>query len=233
MLSTICSNGSRGTNRSLAAFLSAILAAAALFLLSAPSASAQQQARTVGAAPARIQPAEVAIVAGGCFWCVEADFDKVSGVLSTTSGYIGGKLDNPTYKQVSNGGTGHAEAVRILFDPTKLSYARLLDIFFRSTDPLTAGGQFCDIGDQYRNAVFYLDEKQRRAAEKAKADLQSSGILKGKIVTTIEKATRFYPAEGYHQNYARRNAVKYKFYRWNCGRDQRIKQVWGKKAYTF
>ncbi|MCC2096923.1 MAG: peptide-methionine (S)-S-oxide reductase MsrA [Hyphomicrobiales bacterium] len=176
---------------------------------------------------------QTAIFAGGCFWCVEADFDKVPGVLSTTSGYIGGKTVDPTYKQVSAGGTGHAEAVRILYDPTKLSYKRLLDIFFRSTDPLTAGRQFCDIGDQYRNAIFYLNERQRKAAEQARANLQASGRLKGRIVTTIEKAIRFYPAEGYHQNFARKNAVKYKFYRWNCGRDQRIKQIWGKNAYTF
>jgi peptide-methionine (S)-S-oxide reductase len=233
MISTSYPVRNRHSSSSLNSALSVVLAVMAMVLVSASAAWAQKQEKAGAAAPARIQPAEVAIVAGGCFWCVEADFDKVPGVLSTTSGYIGGKLDNPTYKQVSNGGTGHAEAVRILFDPTKLSYARLLDIFFRSTDPLTAGGQFCDIGDQYRNAIFYLDEKQRRTAEKAKADLQSSGILKGRVVTTIEKATRFYPAEGYHQNYARKNAVKYKFYRWNCGRDQRIKQVWGKKAYTF
>lgn len=181
----------------------------------------------------KVQQAAVAIVAGGCFWCVESDFDKIPGVLSTTSGYIGGKLDNPTYKQVSRGGTGHAEAVKIVFDPMKISYNRILHIFWRTTDPLTAGGQFCDRGDQYRNAIFYLDQKQHKAAIKSKADLQASGVLKGKIVTTIEKATRFFPAEGFHQNYAKRSPTKYKFYRWNCGRDKRVKQIWGKEAYSY
>lgn len=181
----------------------------------------------------KVQQAAVAIVAGGCFWCVESDFDKIPGVLSTTSGYIGGKLDNPTYKQVSRGGTGHAEAVKIVYDPMKISYNRILHIFWRTTDPLTAGGQFCDRGDQYRNAIFYLDQKQRKAAIKSKAELQASGVLKGKIVTTIEKATRFFPAEGFHQNYAKRSPTKYKFYRWNCGRDKRVKQIWGKEAYSY
>ncbi len=183
--------------------------------------------------PGKLQHAKVAIVAGGCFWCVESDYDKVPGVLSTTSGYIGGTLKNPAYKQVARGGTGHAEAVKIVYDPKVISYDRILHIFWRTTDPLTAGGQFCDRGDQYRNAIFYLDEAQRKAAVRSKTQLQESGLLKGKIVTTIEKATRFYPAEGYHQNYAKRSPVKYKFYRWNCGRDRRVKEIWGKEAYNF
>ncbi len=144
----------------------------------------------------KIQQAEVAIVAGGCFWCVESDFDKISGVLSTTSGYIGGKTANPSYNQVSGGGTGHAEAVKIVYDPTKISYDRILHIFFRTTDPITAGGQLCDRGNQYRNAIFYLDNKQRSAAVKAKAALDASGKLAGKVVTTIEKATKFLSRRG-------------------------------------
>lgn len=174
-----------------------------------------------------------AILAGGCFWCVEKDFDKVPGVLATTSGYIGGRVKNPTYRQVARGGTGHAEVVKIDFDPRKISYERILHIFWRTTDPLTAGGQFCDRGDQYRNAIFYIGNKQKQAALKSKAALQKSGLLKGKIVTTLEKATKFYPAETYHQNYYKKNPTKYRFYRWNCGRDQRVKQVWGKEAYSY
>ena len=180
-----------------------------------------------------VQQAAVAIVAGGCFWCVESDFDKVPGILSTTSGYIGGTSANPDYKQVSAGGTGHAEAVKIVYDPKQISYERILHIFWRTTDPLTAGGQFCDRGDQYRNAIFYVDPAQRKSAIRSKAALQASGLLKGKIVTTIEQASQFHPAEGYHQNYAKRNPTKYKFYRWNCGRDQRVKKIWGKEAFNF
>lgn len=181
---------------------------------------------------AHAQETKTAIFAGGCFWCVESDFDKVPGVISTTSGYIGGKTKNPTYKQVSAGNTGHAEVVKIVYDPKKVTYDRLLYIFFRTTDPLTANAQFCDYGDQYRNAIFYLNEEQKKAAEKAKTDLQKGNVLKGKIATTIEKATKFYPAEDYHQNYYKKNPTRYKFYRWNCGRDARIRQIWGDQAIT-
>ncbi|MGE3643586.1 MAG: peptide-methionine (S)-S-oxide reductase MsrA [Beijerinckiaceae bacterium] len=203
----------------------ALATAAALTLL--PAAAGAQAGKT------KVQDAAVAIFAGGCFWCVESDFDKVPGVMVTTSGYIGGKTTNPTYKQVSAGGTGHAEAVKIVYDPSKVTYERLLKIFLRTTDPLTAGGQFCDRGDQYRNAIFAIDRRQRKAAEEAIADLKASGLLKGKIVTTVENAGPFYPAEGYHQNYYKKNPLKYKYYRWNCGRDQRVKAVWGKEAYGF
>lgn len=183
------------------------------------------------AAPASAQRTETAIFAGGCFWCVESDFDKIKGVVSTTSGYIGGRTKNPTYKQVSAGGTGHAEVVRIVFDPRQVSYDKLLAHFFRTTDPFTGGGQFCDRGDQYRNAVFYTDARQLQAVRKAKAELNKR--FAGRVATTIEKATAFYPAEGYHQDHYKKNPTKYKFYRWNCGRDQRVKQVWGKEAYGF
>jgi len=167
-----------------------------------------------------------AVFAGGCFWCTESDFDKIPGVLSTTSGYIGGKLANPTYDQVSAGGTGHIEAVRVVYDPAKVSYPTLVSRFFRTIDPLDAAGQFCDRGDQYRSAIFVGDAGQRQiaAAAKAKAALG----LKKPIATLILPLTRFYPAESYHQDYQKKNELKYRFYRWNCGRDARLKQVWGK-----
>jgi len=171
----------------------------------------------------------VAIFAGGCFWCMEPPFDKVDGVYSTTSGYIGGHVDNPTYKEVSSGGTGHAEAVRIEYDPDRVSYAVLLEIFWRNIDPLAVNRQFCDAGDQYRSAIFYLDEEQKRLAEASKRELEQSGRFDRPIATTIEPAGEFYPAEGYHQDYYRKNPVRYKFYRYNCGRDQRLKQLWGDK----
>jgi peptide-methionine (S)-S-oxide reductase len=166
-----------------------------------------------------------AIFAGGCFWCTESDFDKIPGVLSTTSGYTGGKLLNPTYEQVSGGGTGHIEAVRVIFDPTKVSYATLAGRFFRTVDPLDAGGQFCDRGYQYRSAIFVADAGQRQTAAAAKA--KAAAALKQPIATLILPAAPFYPAEGYHQDYYKKNATKYSFYRWNCGRDKRLKQVWG------
>jgi peptide-methionine (S)-S-oxide reductase len=168
-----------------------------------------------------------AVFAGGCFWCTESDFDKVPGVLSTTSGYIGGKVAKPTYEQVSAGGTGHIEAVRVVYDPRKVSYAALAERFFRTVDPLDDGGQFCDRGYQYRSALF-VDGQQRRVAEAAKA--RTSAALKKPVATLILPAATFYPAEGYHQDYYKKNSVKYRFYRWNCGRDARLKQVWGEAA---
>ena len=178
------------------------------------------------AAPPAKQRA-VAIVATGCFWCTEADFDKLPGVLSTTSGYTGGKTGKPTYEQVSSGGTGHSEAVRIVYDPGRVSYAKLIDHMFRTSDPLDAGGQFCDRGYQYRSAVFVAGAEQRRVAETAKARVQAT--LGKPVQTLVLPAATFYPAEGYHQDYYKKNPVRYKFYRWNCGRDQRIKEVWGDK----
>src|SRR5512134_1869166 len=168
-----------------------------------------------------------AIFAGGCFWCVEADFDKLPGVLSTESGYIGGKLDNPTYEQVSAGGTGHAEAVRVTYDPTKVTYEELLDYFWRHVDPTTKDRQFCDVGSQYRTAIFYRDDAQRRAAEASKGALEKSGRF-ARIYTEIAAAGTFYPAEEYHQDYYKKNPIRYKFYRTSCGRDARVKEVWGK-----
>lgn len=167
-----------------------------------------------------------ATFAGGCFWCLEPPFDELPGVLSTTSGYTGGDKDNPTYEEVSAGGTGHAEAVEIRYDPTRIDYGRLLDVFWRNIDPVDSQGQFCDRGDQYRSAIFYHTEEQRRLAEESKAALVNSGRFKQPVATRITPAGRFYPAEEYHQDYYRKNPIRYKFYRFNCGRDQRLREIW-------
>jgi peptide-methionine (S)-S-oxide reductase len=178
-------------------------------------------------APAAPGPRAEAVVAGGCFWCTESDFDKLPGVVSTTSGYTGGRVANPTYEQVSDGNSGHIESVRVVYDPTKLSYAKLVAHLFRTVDPLDAGGQFCDRGDQYRSAIFVANRQQRAIAEATKA--RASAALKKPIATLILPAAKFYPAEGYHQDYYKKNPTKYRFYRWNCGRDKRLAQVWGGK----
>jgi peptide-methionine (S)-S-oxide reductase len=175
------------------------------------------------------QTQATAIFGGGCFWCVEADFDKVPGVLSTTSGYIGGSVPNPTYQQVSAGGTGHAEVVRIVYDPSKVSYRDLLAFFWRNVDPLTANAQFCDKGSQYRSAIFYLDDEQKRLADISKAEM-AQRFKPRPVVTEIASAMEFYPAEDYHQDYYRKNELKYKFYRWSCGRDARLEELWGAEA---
>jgi peptide-methionine (S)-S-oxide reductase len=180
------------------------------------------------ALPAHAVETETAIFAGGCFWCVEADFDKVEGVLSTVSGYTGGRTENPTYKQVTYGDTGHYEAVEITYNPEVVDYRTLVDHFFRTVDPTDAGGQFCDRGDSYRTAVFALDEEQRRAAEAAKAEAAS--ILEDEIVTPILDSSTFWDAEGYHQDYYQKNPLRYRYYRWNCGRDQRLEELWGDAA---
>jgi peptide-methionine (S)-S-oxide reductase len=172
-----------------------------------------------------------AIFAGGCFWCVEADFDKVPGVISTTSGYIGGTVKNPTYQQVSGGSTGHAEAVEVVYDPSKVTYAKLLDTFWRNIDPLAKDKQFCDSGTEYRSAIFYLDEEQKKLAEETKKTVEAKFAPK-QVYTQIVKATEFYKAEDYHQDFYKKNEARYKFYRWNCGRDQRLEQLWGKKEQS-
>jgi peptide-methionine (S)-S-oxide reductase len=176
------------------------------------------------------QPAktERAIFAGGCFWCVEADFDKLPGVLSTTSGYIGGKVANPTYEQVAAKGTGHAEAVQIVFDPARVSYEQLLEHFWRTIDPTTKDRQFCDAGTPYRSAIFALDAQQLKAAQASLAALEKSKPFAEPIVTQIALAGPFYVAEDYHQDYYKKNPVRYQYYRTGCGRDARLKQLWGK-----
>lgn len=194
-------------------------AASALWLVAACAEAA--------APPAAAKQQAVAVVAGGCFWCTEADFDKLPGVLSTTSGYVGGKVANPTYEQVSAGNTGHIEAVRVVYDPGKVSYARLVQHLFRTVDPLDSGGQFCDRGYQYRSAIFVANPQQRSIAQAAKAN--TSKALGKPVATLILPAAKFYPAEGYHQDYYKKNPVRYRYYRWNCGRDQRLAKVWGDK----
>jgi peptide-methionine (S)-S-oxide reductase len=173
------------------------------------------------------QRTAVATFAGGCFWCVEADFDKVDGVISTTSGYTGGRTANPTYEQVSHGGTGHAESVEIVYDPAKVSYKKLLDVFWHDIDPLAKDRQFCDHGDQYRSAIFYHDEEQRALAEASKAAVGKR--FEQPVATQIVPAGAFYKAEEYHQDYYKKNPIRYKFYRYNCGRDARLEELWGKK----
>jgi len=169
-----------------------------------------------------------AVFAGGCFWCTESDFDKIPGVVSTTSGYAGGKVANPTYEQVSAGGTGHIESVRVVYDPAKVSYQTLVARFFRTVDPLDSGGQFCDRGYQYRTAIFVANAAERTLAEATKR--RAAAALGKPVATLILPAARFYPAEGYHQDYYRKNPVRYKYYRWRCGREARLAQLWGKSA---
>ena len=168
-----------------------------------------------------------ATFAGGCFWCMEPPFDKLEGVVSTTSGYAGGIVENPTYEQVASGGTGHAEVVQVAFDPGKVSYERLLEVFWRNVDPLDKGGQFCDRGLQYRSAIFYEDEDQQRAALASRERLERSGRLSGPIVTGVVPLRAFYPAEEYHQDFYLKNVRKYWSYRAGCRRDERLKQLWG------
>ena len=167
-----------------------------------------------------------AIFAGGCFWCLEADFDKLPGVVATQSGYTGGKTANPTYHEVSAGGTGHAEAVRVTYDPGKLSYQQLVDYFWRHIDPTVKDRQFCDVGTQYRSAIFWNTETERKIAEASRDALIKSGRLR-QVYTEIVPASAFYPAEEYHQDYYKKNPIRYAYYRAGCGRDARVHEVWG------
>ena len=178
---------------------------------------------------AEAQPAvqAKAIFAGGCFWCMEPPFDKLPGVISTTSGYAGGQKKNPTYEEVSAGITGHAEAVQVVYEPKKVSYRKLLEVFWRNIDPTAKNRQFCDVGTQYRSGIFYLDEEQKRLAEESRAALEKSKPFNEPIVTEITRATEFWPAEEYHQDYYLKNPLRYAYYRHGCGRDARLKQLWG------
>jgi peptide-methionine (S)-S-oxide reductase len=169
--------------------------------------------------------AAIATFAGGCFWCVEADFDKLPGVIETISGYTGGREANPTYEQVSAHRTGHVEAVQVRYDPARVSYATLVDYFWRHVDPLTANGQFCDKGPQYRTVIYFQDEAQRKTILSAKEKLEKQ--LGKSFVTEITRASAFYPAEEYHQDYYEKNPLRYRYYRRGCGRDQRVKEIWG------
>jgi peptide-methionine (S)-S-oxide reductase len=170
-----------------------------------------------------------ATFAGGCFWCMEPPFDDLNGVVSTTSGYAGGHVKNPTYEQVSAGGTGHAEVVQVVYDPAKVSYERLLEVFWRNVDPLDAGGQFCDRGSEYRTAIFYHSDEQRRRAEASRERIQRT--LGRPVVTEIASVGTFYAAEDYHQDYSSKNPIRYSFYRWTCGRDNRLDEVWGETPH--
>ena len=174
-----------------------------------------------------------AIFAGGCFWCVESDFDKVPGVLATVSGYIGGTVANPTYEQVSRNQTGHAEAVEVLYDPRKVTYAQLVEYFWRTIDPTVKDRQFCDTGSPYRSAIFTVGDEQMRIARASLAALEKARPFKEPIVTQIVAAGPFYLAEDYHQDYYRKNPIRYEYYRSSCGRDARLKQLWGDKAGKF
>jgi peptide-methionine (S)-S-oxide reductase len=169
----------------------------------------------------------VATFAGGCFWCMEPPFDELDGVISTTSGYTGGHKPHPTYEEVSAGTTGHAEAVQVVYDPTKVTYERLLEVFWRNIDPVTPNAQFCDRGTQYRSGIFTHDGTQRRLAEESKRTLEVSGRFGSPVVTEIVAAGAFYPAEDYHQDYYKKNPIRYKFYRAGCGRDRRLAELWG------
>jgi peptide-methionine (S)-S-oxide reductase len=193
-------------------------------------AAAVAQSRPEKPAVPSGRPLATATLAGGCFWCVESDFDKIDGVVSTTSGYIGGRKANPTYKEVSAGGTGHTEAVQIVYDPSRVSYRTLVDRFWATIDPTVKDQQFCDIGSQYRSGIFFHDDEQRRDAEASKAAVEKSKPFKQPIVTEITMATTFYPAEEYHQDYYLKNPIRYRYYRSGCGRDARLKQLWGDKA---
>ena len=172
---------------------------------------------------------EKATFAGGCFWCMQPPFDKLEGVISATVGYCGGKEENPTYKQVSAGDTGHAEAVKIVYDPSRVSYTELLNVFWMNIDPTQENGQFADTGAQYRTAIFYHNEEQKRLAEISKKELKNTGKFAKKIVTEIVPATPFYRAEEYHQDYYKKNPLRYKFYRYGSGRDDYLVRKWGKK----
>ena len=173
-------------------------------------------------------PTATATFAGGCFWCMEPPFDKLEGVISTTSGYSGGTLKDPSYKQVSRGGTGHAEVIQVIYDPEKVNYAELLDVFWRNIDPTRIDGQFCDGGDQYRSEIFYHNAEQKRLADQSKAALVELKPFKKPVLTEVTQASIFYPAEDYHQDYYIKNPVRYKFYRYGCGRDMRLEELWGK-----
>ncbi|MGD9804173.1 MAG: peptide-methionine (S)-S-oxide reductase MsrA [Hyphomicrobiaceae bacterium] len=213
----------------LAGVATSILVALVL-ALAVGQVAVEAQAPSPGDSSKSGRKTEVATFAGGCFWCVESDFDRVDGVISTVSGFMGGTTPRPTYKQVTAGGTGHREVVQITFDPGKVSYSQLVEHFWRTIDPYDAGGQFCDRGESYTTAIFVHSAEQKKIAEASKATLEKSGPLKEPIATVIRDAGPFTAAEDYHQNFYKTNSVRYKFYRYGCGRDQRVEAIWGKKA---
>ena len=169
-----------------------------------------------------------AYFAGGCFWCMEEAFEKIEGVLSATSGYMGGTVANPSYEDVSSGRTGHAESIEVVYDPAKVSYQKLLDAFWRNVDPITPNAQFCDHGSQYRSAIFFQTDEEKRASDTSKQAIEQSKRFTEPIVTQIVMASQFYPAEEYHQDFYKKNPVRYKFYKYSCGRAKRLEELWGK-----
>jgi peptide-methionine (S)-S-oxide reductase len=204
----------------------AVAMLAAVLLVSKPSA---EEGASSAAVPTSTVTAR-AIFGGGCFWCVEEAFDNVEGVVTTTSGYSGGTEVNPTYEQVSSHETGHAEVVEVVYDPAKISFEKLLYVFWRNVDPVTKDRQFCDGGAQYRSAIFVTTDEQLRLAQESKAELEKSGRFKEPIVTEIIPAGAFYPAEEYHQDYHNKNPIRYKFYKTGCGRQSRLEELWGSEA---
>jgi len=209
------------------AFATVALLAALATTASAWNPFSDEEAHKMAKLPEPTGDQQVATFAGGCFWCMEHPFDDIDGVIATTVGYTGGHTDHPTYEQVSAGGTGHAESVQVLFDPDKVSYQKLLDIFWHQINPTTPNRQFCDVGTQYRTAIFYHGEEQKRLAEASKERMEKQGPFQGQIVTEIVPAGKFWPAEEYHQDYYEKNPLRYHFYRANCGRDQYLEKVWG------
>lgn len=181
-------------------------------------------------APARPGAVQKATFAGGCFWCMEHPFDQLQGVVSVTSGYTGGQKKNPTYKEVSAGITGHAESVQVVYDPARISYTKLLEVYWHNVDPTVKDSQFCDSGHQYRSAIFYHNEEQHKLVLRSKETLEKSKPFREPIVTEIAAATEFYPAEDYHQHYYKKNPIRYRYYRSGCGRDRRLKELWGAAA---
>jgi peptide-methionine (S)-S-oxide reductase len=172
-------------------------------------------------------PSAKAYFAGGCFWCMEEAFEKVEGVVTVVSGYMGGTVANPTYEEVSAGRTGHAESVEVIYDPTKVTYQKLLDAFWHNVDPLTPNAQFCDHGSQYRSAIFYSTEEEKRLAEESKSAIEQAKKFPAPIVTQLAPAATFYPAEDYHQDYYKKNPLRYKYYKYGCGRANRLEALWG------
>ncbi len=200
----------------------------ALTLIAAACAGGTPHDTAMAPVPEAAPGQEVAVLAGGCFWCLEADLDKLPGVIHTTSGYAAGRKADPTYEEVGHGGTGHAEVVRVVFDPKVVTYGALLEYFWRHVDPTDAGGQFCDRGDQYRTGIYPLDEAQQATAEASKKELQASGVLPAPVVTEIVAGQTFFPAEVYHQDFYKVNPGRYQSYRMGCGRDRRVAEVWAK-----
>ena len=216
------------SRRSVVGIVLGLLFAAGVVAQSVPDpGAASGGGKSATAAPPPPAPGTaVAIFASGCFWCTESDFEKLPGVISAESGYMRGKVERPTYKQVSAGGTGHVEVVRVVFDPARVSYQQLLEHFWRNIDPTVKDQQFCDVGDMYRSGIYFLDAAQQRAAEASRSALVASKRF-AQIHTEIEPATTFWPAEDYHQDYYKKNELRYNYYRLSCGRDARVKKLWG------